>query len=196
MVASSRAPAVAVVAAAAAAAAIAYWLKIRQELSRKRNKRIGQGISKLARQIQELLETRKPRRIDGLQPEMYKLPPFIPKSTWTCLGDALRDCETLDVQEVPGERFITLRLDGSGFSKLTRRMTALGVFSGGYSAEFAEIMRECCQSLMTKFNAACGPARITLCGNMCVSTLMKPCCSLELDSRSGVGGCRWIHPVR
>lgn len=156
MVASSRAPAVAVVAAAAAAAAIAYWLKIRQELSRKRNKRIGQGISKLARQIQELLETRKPRRIDGLQPEMYKLPPFIPKSTWTCLGDALRDCETLDVQEVPGERFITLRLDGSGFSKLTRRMTALGVFSGGYSAEFAEIMRECCQSLMTKFNAACG----------------------------------------
>ena len=160
MVASSRAPAVTVMAAAAAAAAaFAYWLKIRQGLARKRDKHISQGISKLARQIQELLETRKPRRIEGLQPEMYKLPPFVPKSTWTCLGDALRDCETLDVQEVPGERFVTLRLDGSGFSKLTRRMTALGVFSGGYSTEFAEIMRECCQSLMTKFNAACGPAK-------------------------------------
>ena len=30
-----------------------------------------------------------------------------------------------------------------------------GVFSTGYSQEFATLMRECCQSLMAKFSAAC-----------------------------------------
>ena len=112
-------------------------------------------MKQLAREVQELLETRKPRRIEGLEPEMYRLPPFIPKHVWTQLGDALRKSENPNVQEVPGERCITLRLDGKGFSNFTRRMTSLGVFPRGYSQEFADMMRECCQSLMTKFNAVC-----------------------------------------
>ena len=153
--------ATAVAATAVGAVGIACWLKFHQPSAEQHegedeNGQCRMGIQELSQQIQEQLKTRKPRHIDGVEPSMYKLPPFIPKSTWTVLGDELRRCETLDVTEVPGERFMTLRLDGSGFSKLTRRMTSLGVFSAGYSHEFADVMRECCQSLMTKFSAICG----------------------------------------
>ncbi|CAE7239182.1 PETH [Symbiodinium natans] len=149
--------ATAVAATAVGAVGIACWLKFHQPSAEQHegedeNGQCRMGIQELSQQIQEQLKTRKPRHIDGVEPSMYKLPPFIPKSTWTVLGDELRRCETLDVTEVPGERFMTLRLDGSGFSKLTRRMTSLGVFSAGYSHEFADVMRECCQSLMTKFS--------------------------------------------
>lgn len=34
-----------------------------------------------------------------------------------------------------------------------------GAFSEGYSGEFAQLMRECCQSLMVKFSAICRLAR-------------------------------------
>eukprot|EP00438_Fugacium_kawagutii_P032261 Skav209892 [mRNA] locus=scaffold2642:368992:373353:- [translate_table: standard] len=35
-------------------------------------------------------------------------------------------------------------------------MDVRGAFSQGYSDEFAQLMRECCQSLMVKFSAICG----------------------------------------
>ena len=141
--------------AAAVAAVGLVLLKLRQSRREEKAQKAA-SIKQLAQQIYELLVSRKPRRIEGLAPEMYKLPPFIEKQTWSQLGDALCFSESLNMNDVPGERFITLRLDGSGFSKLTRRMASLGVFSQGYSEEFADIMRDCCQSLMTKFSASCG----------------------------------------
>ncbi len=36
------------------------------------------------------------------------------EAVWSRLGDALRDCEFPTMQRIPGERVITLRLDGSG----------------------------------------------------------------------------------
>jgi len=136
--------------------ALALWLWRRRAKQLEKERVGGKTLQELADEIQSLLASRKPRHVEGIVPSLYKLPPFIAKATWTQLGNVLRRHENPDVAEVPGERFITLRLDGSGFSKLTRRMTALGVFSAGYSDEFAEIMRECCQSLMSKFNGVCG----------------------------------------
>lgn len=112
-------------------------------------------LSRLASELQELLVSRKPRRIEGITDELYELPPFIPKAVWTSLGDTLQSFERPEVQKVSGERYITLRLDGSGFSKLTRRLCTAGALSDGYSEEFADIMRECCRSLMAKLNAKC-----------------------------------------
>ena len=36
------------------------------------------------------------------------------QAVWSELGDALRDCEFPAMHRIPGEHFITLRLDGSG----------------------------------------------------------------------------------
>lgn len=36
------------------------------------------------------------------------------EAVWSRLGDALRDSEFPTMQRIPGERVITLRLDGSG----------------------------------------------------------------------------------
>lgn len=141
--------------AAGAAAALvlgtlaAHWLR--------RLKRPQQNkIAEMAREIWRLLKERHPKTILGVTDERYQLPPFIAKAVWSQLGDALRDCEFPVMHRIPGERFITLRLDGSGFSKLTKRLSSSGAFSEGYSGEFAQLMRECCQSLMVKFSAICG----------------------------------------
>ncbi|CAK9010039.1 unnamed protein product [Durusdinium trenchii] len=134
----------------------------------------GESIEELAKEINELLQERHPKKIPGVSDELYQLPPFIPKvqafsssrasfrsnektlkATWSRLGDVLRICEFPNSQRISGERFITLRLDGSGFSKLTKRLSSAGVFSQGYSHDFAELMRYCCQSLMAKFSATC-----------------------------------------
>ena len=43
----------------------------------------------------------------------------------------------------------------SGLKYISSNIQQAGAFSEGYSAEFAELMRECCQSLMAKFSAIC-----------------------------------------
>ncbi|CAJ1372523.1 unnamed protein product [Effrenium voratum] len=112
-------------------------------------------LADAAKEVWQMLRERQPRNIQ-VAAELHQLPPFIPKATWSQLGDLLRVWESPTTTFVPGDRYLTLRLDGSGFSKLTKRLTAAGAFSDGYSTEFAELMRECCQSLMVKFSAMCG----------------------------------------
>lgn len=143
-------PAVASAALTMGALAVAHWVW------QKRRRQQSISIAEIAQEVLELLEKRHPKTVPGITDELYELPPFIPKAVWSRLGDALRDCEFPTMQRIPGERVITLRLDGSGFSKLTKRLSSGGVFSTGYSQEFATLMRECCQSLMAKFSAACG----------------------------------------
>eukprot|EP00490_Sorites_sp_Unknown_P000089 CAMPEP_0114646988 /NCGR_PEP_ID=MMETSP0191-20121206/5508_1 /TAXON_ID=126664 /ORGANISM="Sorites sp." /LENGTH=342 /DNA_ID=CAMNT_0001859981 /DNA_START=19 /DNA_END=1047 /DNA_ORIENTATION=- len=127
--------------------------RLRRHLQRRQ---LTSEIAKISREIHQLLKERRPKSIEGVTDDLYQLPPFIPKAMWSQLGDALRDCEFPAMQRIPGERFITLRLDGSGFSKLTKRLSNSGAFSTGYSDEFARLMRECCKSLMVKFSAICG----------------------------------------
>eukprot|EP00930_Biecheleria_cincta_P035928 TRINITY_DN24675_c0_g1_i2.p1 TRINITY_DN24675_c0_g1~~TRINITY_DN24675_c0_g1_i2.p1 ORF type:complete len:363 (+),score=64.33 TRINITY_DN24675_c0_g1_i2:44-1132(+) len=145
--------------AAVAAGCLSAALVTVQLIRRRRRSRCSElespQLSQLASELQELLAARKPRWIEGITDELYQLPPFIPKAFWTALGDTLQPFERPEGQKVSGDRYITLRLDGSGFSKLTRRLCAAGVLSDGYSEEFADIMRECCRSLMAKLNAKC-----------------------------------------
>jgi len=91
----------------------------------------------------------------GLAWEDHEPPPRIAKEKWTRLGDELRRCES-PVDRIAGDRWMSLRLDGTGFSKLLRRFRAAGVFGQGYSPEFGEIMCECLVSCMEKFGAVIG----------------------------------------
>ena len=90
-----------------------------------------------------LLADRKPRSI--LPAALHPLPPFLPKVEWTKLGDYISGLER--DESVDGKRWISLRLDGSGFSSLTKKLRTLNVLEPGYSTTFAEIMRTCCQDL-------------------------------------------------
>merc|ERR1712224_857341 len=72
------------------------------------------------------------------------------------VGDLVKVHENFKITEVPGQHWISLRLDGCGFSKQTKRLRREGVFDAGYSAEFGEIMKECVQLLMEKFHGCLG----------------------------------------
>lgn len=87
------------------------------------------------------------------------LPPYIPKRVWSTLGDCLVEAErfptTSESAQVPGERWISMRLDGNGFSRMVQKLRHHGVFPRGFSADFASAMQLCTQSLMEKFRAEC-----------------------------------------
>jgi len=140
--------------ALAACPAIMLLLK-RRRVRREVKPAKAETLQQLTKELLELLCTRKPKHVQGVPSDLHELPPFLPKAFWSKIGDALRSQESQLIEKVPGERFITLRLDGSGFSKLTRRLGDLGVFDHGYSDDFAQIMRDCCTSLMSKTNAKC-----------------------------------------
>jgi len=116
-----------------------------------------ESLNVLTENIKAMLKDRDPSVIDGIPSELHPLPPFISKKYWTELGDAVKVAEKPHCDSVPGEKWISLRCDGSGFSKLTRCLRKNGIFqSKGFSKEFADIMVKCCRVLMTKFNAKAG----------------------------------------
>jgi tRNA(His) 5'-end guanylyltransferase len=86
----------------------------------------------------------------------YILPPFVSKVKWTELGDALKIAETYSTGSVAGDKFISLRLDGHGFSRMVQKLRKAGAFCAGYSPDFGRIMQECCVALMEQFNCICG----------------------------------------
>jgi tRNA(His) 5'-end guanylyltransferase len=105
-----------------------------------------------ALEVFDLLKKNEPKEFDGL----YTMPPFIPKKIWTRLGDSLKVSESCCIKSVPGDKYITLRLDGNGFSKMIPRLRKAKAFCSGYSDDFGRIMRECCTTLMEQFNSVCG----------------------------------------
>ena len=106
-----------------------------------------------AEYISNLLKTRAPLTIKDITDDLYILPPFIEKNTWLTLGDHLKQNEKLNKNQIDGSKWISLRLDGKGFSKQMRRMRAKNLFPFGYSTKFGLIMQHCCLKLMKEFNA-------------------------------------------
>lgn len=106
--------------------------------------------------VLSLIKERDPLHVDGVSSELHELPPFVPKEAWKSLGDALRKAEETPCTSISGDHWISLRCDGKGFSKLTRQLRGLGAFPAGWSETFANIMVECCRTLMQTFSAKCG----------------------------------------
>lgn len=108
------------------------------------------------REIRELLRTRRPRNIEGLPEGLHELPPHIAKATWEELGKLLRAHEGVAVVEVPGNKWISLRLDGCGFSSLTRKLRRAGLLEHGFSPKFGEVMQACLLAVMETFHGTLG----------------------------------------
>ena len=99
----------------------------------------------------------QPVIVDGVDPALHYLPPHVSKPAWTALGNLIAAREQGCAGNVSGERWISLRLDGSGFSSAVRSMRKQGVIEPtGFSERFARSMVKCCEGLMEKFNAVLG----------------------------------------
>lgn len=109
-----------------------------------------------AQKVISMLRTRLPRLIEGVPGENHEQPPHIRKQVWEDLGALVRAKESSSITEIPGQQWISLRLDGCGFSKQTRRLRKEGVLESGYSADFGEIMKECVQLLLETFHGCLG----------------------------------------
>lgn len=106
--------------------------------------------------VVSMLRTRYPKSIEGVSAENHELPPHLPKPVWENLGRLVRAQENPTVVQIPGHLWISLRLDGCGFSKQTRRLRQQGVLDEGYSADFGEIMQDCVKALLTNFQGCLG----------------------------------------
>lgn len=81
----------------------------------------------------------------------YFSTPVISKKVWTAVGDQVAKNEKSTLTNVRGDQWMSFRLDGHGFSKLVKKLNKTGVYGAthyGYSHDFAEIMRECCQEVV------------------------------------------------
>lgn len=83
----------------------------------------------------------------------YVMNPKISRKIWNELGDKLSLNEKNCPAKVTGDKYITLRLDGKGFSNVTKRLRKMGIFSKGFSFEFADIMTTVTTKLCDKFGS-------------------------------------------
>lgn len=114
-------------------------------------------IKCLTDRILELLKQHDPAIVPGMDPSLHYLAPHVPKAQWTVLGDAVSAREKSSAGSVDGSRWISLRLDGSGFSRAVKLMRRKGVLEEeGFSDTFAECMQSCLRALMEHFTARLG----------------------------------------
>ena len=107
--------------------------------------------------IMEMLHTREPISIDDVPKDIYQFSPYIPKNYWNDLGDAVNIKEKQQIYNIDGNKWISLRLDGSGFSKLVKALRRQKIIEkDGFSYIFAKCMQESCIMLMDKFNGVIG----------------------------------------
>lgn len=133
----------------------------------------GLSLVEAVDRVVALLRSRHPREVGEGFPRqseggaaLHALPPHIPKRSWAALGDLVKRAEADPAAgggggggggsgKIDGSRWISLRLDGTGFSKLLRQLRAVGLLPLGFSPEFAGVMQACARSLLNKFAGCC-----------------------------------------
>ena len=125
------------------------------------------NLSTLSARILDALKRYRPVTVDGMDPALHWLPPHIAKSEWTALGNlvvarekaaAFGDEATAAGGCVPGEKWMSLRLDGSNFSKVVKALRRRSVLEAEhrFSERFATCMQHCLRGLMEKVGAQIG----------------------------------------
>ena len=121
---------------------------------------VPQGASALqaaADVIFEKLVRYKPVEVEGVDPSLHYLPPHVLKVAWTELGNLVVEREKSACGAIDGSRWISLRLDGSGFSKAVKSLRRNGVLEAdGFSETFADCMVSALRVLMEHVNASIG----------------------------------------
>ena len=118
----------------------------------------GLTMSMLSDRVLEALKLYKPVLVEGMDPTLHWLPPHIPRNMWHTLGTLVVNREKGAAGSVDGSRWISLRLDGSGFSRTVHAMRKSGLLETkrGFSQRFAVCMQSCLKCLMEKFSAKIG----------------------------------------
>jgi tRNA(His) 5'-end guanylyltransferase len=98
-----------------------------------------------------------PATVRGVDPSLHYLAPHVPKVTWNELGDLVTKKEKTSSGCIDGTNWISLRLDGSGFSKTVRMLRRKGILEkDGFSEVFASCMQSSLRALMDHFNGRLG----------------------------------------
>jgi len=165
---------IAVSGAAAAGAATACWLRRRhlrscssgphddaavpEELHAQAQPSAGGGddMAQSADAVLALLKRYDPVRVADMDPALHYLAPHVPKLTWTTLGDLVAERERSTHGRVDGRRWISLRLDGCGFSKAVRLLRQRSILEAGFSPTFANAMVSALRALMDHFHGSLG----------------------------------------
>jgi hypothetical protein len=116
-------------------------------------------LAKLTSSVLDAMKLYKPVVVAGMEAALHWLPPHVAKSKWTAMGKLVveREVAAGAAGSVGGERWVSLRLDGSHFSKVVQAMRRSGILEAtGYSHRFAECMRHCLNGLMSKFGGVVG----------------------------------------
>merc|ERR550514_2059544 len=92
-----------------------------------------------------------------MDPSLHYLAPHVSKVSWNALGDLVTQRERSSSGSVPGDEWISLRLDGSGFSRTVRVLRNKGILEkDGYSELFASCMQSALRAVMEHFHARLG----------------------------------------
>ena len=112
----------------------------------------------IVREIEEILSTRNNDTIEGIDETLHILPPHIPRFVWNALGNCVMEKEnSMNMIEVDGSCWISLRLDGNGFRKKVAALRKAGLLEAtGYPQRVAEAMKVCLLTLMNKTSAKVG----------------------------------------
>eukprot|EP00747_Dinoflagellata_sp_TGD_P098159 gnl/TRDRNA2_/TRDRNA2_167354_c1_seq1.p1 gnl/TRDRNA2_/TRDRNA2_167354_c1~~gnl/TRDRNA2_/TRDRNA2_167354_c1_seq1.p1 ORF type:complete len:398 (+),score=37.17 gnl/TRDRNA2_/TRDRNA2_167354_c1_seq1:29-1195(+) len=94
--------------------------------------------------------------MQGVPAEAYEPVPFIRRQVWDELGDLVVARESPNMSEVPGNLWISLRLDAVNWGAQVSKLHDQGVIESGYSENLTEIMCECVHTLMKMFNGCLG----------------------------------------
>lgn len=143
------------VAACLAGSALAYFYLQRRRRQRK-PPQAEPDAAAAAESIVAALKRYQPDTVPEMDPSLHYMAPHVPKVQWTALGDLVASRERLTAGSIPGERWISLRLDGSNFSKTVKALRRSGVLEDGHSARFAEAMQASLRALMVDTSAALG----------------------------------------
>ena len=115
-----------------------------------------QSMEVIAGDILSKLKRYKPVLVEGMDPSLHYLAPHIPKVEWTRLGDLVAARERASSGKIDGSQWISLRLDGCGFSKAVRMMRKNGILEEGFSDTFAQCMVGALRALMEHFGGSIG----------------------------------------
>ena len=115
-----------------------------------------ESIEVLSQDILDKLRRYKPVTVEGMDPSLHYLAPHIPKAEWTALGDLVAAREKAAAGRVDGSQWISLRLDGCGFSKAVKILRAKGILEPGFSDTFARCMVGALRALLEHFHGCVG----------------------------------------
>merc|ERR1719162_2239859 len=116
-----------------------------------------ESLEQLGESVLARLKRYTPVTIPGMDASVHYLAPHIQKDTWNALGDLVAGLERSTTGNVPGDCWISLRLDGSNFSKTVRVLRRKGILEPeGFSDVFATCMQNALRALMEHFNGRVG----------------------------------------